>query len=134
LSFYCHGVAKTTLKLNLLTTLIFVSSLSFMAYGCAYFISTKMKSEFRRFGLPKIGTFIAILELMGAFGLLIGLKYPLILSLSAAGLATLMFFGVAFRIKFKDTLWVTLPALVFMLLNASIFYLSLHMYGISSAI
>lgn len=112
--------------MNLLNALIFISSLSFMGYGIAYFLSPKMKSEFKRFGLEKAGALTAILELLGALGLLIGLKYNIMLLVSAGGLAVLMFLGVAVRIKFRDSLWVTLPALFFMILNAYIFFISRH--------
>ena len=85
-----------------------------------------MKSEFKRFGLEKAGTLTAVLELLGATGLLIGLKFPLILLVSAGGLALLMLLGVVVRIKVRDTIWVSLPALFFMILNATIFFMSLH--------
>lgn len=111
--------------MNLLNTMILISSLSFMYYGIAYFKSPQIKSEFKRFGIEKLGAFIAILELLGAVGLLVGLKFLAILLISAGGLAILMFLGVVIRIKVKDTLWVTLPALFFMLLNAYIFFRSL---------
>jgi DoxX-like family len=111
--------------MNVLTMLIVISSLSFMGYGIAYFSSAKMKTEFKRFGLEKAGALTAILEILGAVGLLLGLKIHLILLVSAAGLAVLMLLGVAVRIKARDTLWVSLPALFFMLLNAYIFFMSL---------
>ncbi len=111
--------------MNLLRILIFISSISFLGYGIAYFTSTKMKSEFKRFGLEKAGALTAILEILGGLGLLIGLKFQFILLFSAGGLALLMFLGVAVRLKIKDSLWVTLPALFFMLLNAYIFFISL---------
>lgn len=111
--------------MNLITVLILISSLSFIAYGIAYFISPQMKLEFKRFGLEKLGRLTAILELLGAIGLLVGLKYQLLLLISSGGLALLMFLGVATRIKVRDNLWITLPALFFMLLNAFIFYISL---------
>ena len=111
--------------MNLINTLILISSLSFMGYGIAYFKSPQMKSEFKRFGLEKAGTLTAVLELLGATGLLVGLKFHLILLISAGGLTILMFLGVALRIKFKDSLWISLPALFFMLLNSYIFFMSL---------
>ena len=112
--------------MNVLNILILISSLSFMGYGIAYFKSPQMKSEFKRFGLEKAGALTAILELLGAVGLLVGLKYHLILLISAGGLSILMFLGVAIRIKVRDTLWITLPAMFFMILNAYIFFISLH--------
>lgn len=96
-----------------------------MGYGIAYFSSTKMKSEFKRFGLEKAGALTAFLEILGAIGLLVGLKIHLILVVSSAGLAILMLLGVAVRIKVRDTIWVSLPALFFMILNAYIFFISL---------
>lgn len=81
-----------------------------------------MKTEFKRFGLEKLGTMTAILQLLGGTGLLIGLKiYPLLL-ISSAGLTLMMFFAVMVRIKMRDSLWVTIPSLFFFLLNVSIFY------------
>ncbi len=111
--------------MTLLHILIFISSLSFMGYGIAYFTSPKMKSEFKRFGLEKAGALTAILEILGALGLLTGLNYQLILLVSSGGLAILMLLGVVVRIKFQDKLWIMFPALLFMLLNAFIFFKSL---------
>ncbi len=108
--------------LNFLTVF---SSLSFLGYGIAYFTSTKMKDEFKRFGLEKLGVLTAILELLGALGLLVGFKLTPILLISSGGLALLMFFGVAVRIKVKDSFMVTIPATFYMLLNAYIFYMVL---------
>jgi hypothetical protein len=111
--------------MSLLTALILISSLSFIYYGIAYFLSLQMKNEFKRFGLQKFGGLVAVLELLGALGLLIGLKYTPLLIFSAGGLTILMFLGVAVRLKIKDNLVVTLPALLFLLLNGYIFYLAL---------
>ena len=109
----------------LLTVLILISSLSFLGYGIAYFKSPQMKNEFKRFGLEKAGALTAVSELLGAVGLLVGLKIHLILLISAGGLSLLMFLGVAVRIKVKDSLLISLPAIFFMILNFYIFYFSL---------
>jgi uncharacterized membrane protein YphA (DoxX/SURF4 family) len=113
--------------MNLLTILIFISSLSFMGYGITFFTSSKMKSEFKRFGLEKAGTPTAVLELLGALGLLIGLKFNIILLISSGGLAILMLLGIVVRMSVKDNHLVSLPALVFMLLNAYIFFMSIQL-------
>ena len=84
-----------------------------------------MKSEFNRFGLEKLGALTAVLELLGAFGLLVGLRFHPLLLVSAGGLAILMLLGVAVRIKMKDSLLISLPATFYMLLNAYIFFRSL---------
>lgn len=113
--------------MRLLQILILLSSLSFLAYGVAYFKSPNMKSEFKRFGLEKVGLLTVILEIVGAIGLLVGLQINPILVIASGGLATLMLLGVLVRLKMKDGLWVSLPALFFMLLNFYIFFRSVQL-------
>ncbi len=93
-----------------------------MGYGVSYFVSPNMKNEFKRFKLEKLGLLTIILEIVGALGLLIGFYFKPLLIISAGGLALLMFLGVIVRIRLKDSLWITLPALFYMGLNAYIFY------------
>jgi hypothetical protein len=81
-----------------------------------------MKNEFKRFKLEKLGLLTIILEIVGALGLLIGLWYIPLLLLSSGGLSALMFLGVLVRIKLKDSLWISLPAVFYMGLNGYIFY------------
>ena len=122
MSFYCGCILKISLVMNLLNILIVFSSLSFMGYGIAYFKSPQMKREFKRFGLEKAGALTAVLELLGAVGLLVGLKFHFILLFSSAGLALLMLLGVAVRLKVKDSFWISFPAIFYMILNSFIFY------------
>jgi hypothetical protein len=86
-----------------------------------------MKNEFKRFGLEKIGLTTVLLEITGALGLLVGLKFNLILMISSLGLALLMFAGLIVRIKLKDSIRVSLPAIFYMVLNAFIFWISLKL-------
>ncbi len=106
------------------TICVLVSALSFYAYVVSYFISPKMKNEFKRFNLEKLGLLTILLELIGATGLLVGLQIKLILMISSLGLSLLMLFGLIFRIKFKDSFWISLPALFYMVLNLFIFWTS----------
>jgi len=80
-----------------------------------------MKSELKRFGLERFGLLTAVLEISGALGLLAGLIINFILLISSGGLALLMLFGAIARLRVKDSLWVSLPALFYMGLNAFIF-------------
>lgn len=108
------------------TVLIWFSSLSFLFYGISYFTSQHLKDEFTRYGLAKFGALTAILEILGAMGLIVGLYFaPLILSLASGGLALLMLLGFGVRMKIKDGLWLSLPSFLFMLLNGYILYTSL---------
>jgi hypothetical protein len=112
--------------MNLFYLCVFASSFSFLAYAISYFISPHMKNEFKRFKLEKLGLLTIVLEIVGALGLLIGLWYKPILLLSSGGLALLMFLGVIVRIKLKDSLWISLPALFYMGLNGYIFYVAIN--------
>jgi len=80
-----------------------------------------MKSEFKRFNLEKLGLLTIVLEFIGAAGLLIGLLYNPLLLISSGGLTLLMFLGTIVRIRLKDSLWISLPALFYMCLNGYIF-------------
>ncbi|WP_395049297.1 DoxX family protein [Flavobacterium sp.] len=111
--------------MNLFNSIVILSSFSFLFYGISYFISPHMKNEFKRFKLEKLGLLTIVLEILGAIGLLIGFWYKPILLLSSGGLALLMFLGVIVRIKLKDSLWISLPAVFFMGLNAYIFYVTI---------
>lgn len=84
-----------------------------------------MKSEFKRFGLEKLGLTTAVTELVAAMGLLIGIKYPLFLTVFSAILVLLMFFGTLVRLKMKDSLLLMAPALFYFFLNLYIFFVSI---------
>lgn len=85
-----------------------------------------MKNEFKRFGLEKYGTLVAILELVGAIGLLIGFQNHTVLILASGGLAVLMFLGTGVRVKIKDSLLASLPAFFYFLVNTIILYIALE--------
>jgi hypothetical protein len=112
--------------MNLITLFTLISSLSFLGYAYSYFKTPHMKYEFKRFGLEKMGLTIVLLEIIGALGLLVGLQINFMLIFSSSGLALLMFAGVIVRIKVKDSIWITLPAFFYMVLNAWIFWMSIN--------
>ena len=105
---------------------ILISSLSFFAYAISYFTSPHMKKEFKRFGLEKIGLLTIILQFIGATGLIVGLKFNPILTISSLGLTLLMLSGLIVRIKLKDSIWISLPAFFYMGLNTYIFWASIN--------
>jgi len=108
--------------MSFLDILIVISGLSFLAYGINYFTSPYMKSEFKRFGLEKFGLLTAVLEIGGALGLLAGLMFHSVLLISSGGLTLLMLLGFLARLRVKDSLWVSLPALFYLVLNSYIFF------------
>lgn len=102
--------------------LILFSAVSFLGYGTACFLSAYMKREFDRYHLGAQCALIGGLQLSAALGLLAGLSHPWMGRSAAAGLALMMLVGVGVRIRIKDSLMQTAPALFYMALNA---YLSL---------
>ena len=101
--------------------LILFTGVSFVVYGFLLFFSDKMQNEFKRFNLEKFQKLTALLELLGGFGLLIGLVSNLILLISSGGLALLMMLGFGVRLKIKDSFALTFPSLFFMVLNLYLF-------------
>jgi uncharacterized membrane protein YphA (DoxX/SURF4 family) len=108
----------------LLIVCVLISSLSFLAYSISYFISPHIKNEFKRFKLERLGLLTIILEILGAVGLFVGLFFKPILFISSGGLALLMVFALLVRIRSKDSLRVSLPAIFFIALNSYIIYLA----------
>lgn len=102
--------------------LILFSALSFLGYGSACFLSSWMKREFDRYRLGSQRRLVGGLQVCAAVGLLGGLSQPWMGRAAAAGLALMMLVAVGVRIRIKDTLPQTLPALIYLALNA---YLSL---------
>jgi len=112
--------------MNLVKICVLISSLSFFGYAVSYFITPHMKEEFKRFELEKLGLLTIVLEFIGAAGLIVGLKFNSLLVISSLGLALLMLIGLIVRIRLKDNIWISLPALFYMGLNTYIFLMSIR--------
>lgn len=102
-----------------------VSGLIFIIYGLLCLLTNHMLEEFSRYGLSGYRRLVGYLELLGGFGLFVGLYYSPLLIISSAGLALLMFLGVMTRIRVKDPFIQITPALVLMFVNGYITYLTL---------
>ncbi len=77
-----------------------------------------MAKEFERFGLSKQRNLVGMLQLLGGLGLGIGYYMSVtIAATSAAGLSVLMFLGFFVRLKIKDSVVASAPALMYALLN-----------------
>lgn len=98
--------------------LILCSAVSFLGYGAACFLSESLKREFQRYGLGSQRALIGVLQLGAALGLLAGLDQPWMGRAAAAGLALMMLVAVGVRIRIKDSLLQTIPALFYLVLNA----------------
>ena len=88
-----------------------------MAYGLGCFNSKHLKKEFGRFGFSAQRGLIGLLQICGALGLIGGLWFPLLGKAGAGGLALMMFVGILVRIKIRDSLLKTTPAVLYFLVN-----------------
>jgi uncharacterized membrane protein YphA (DoxX/SURF4 family) len=107
---------------SLKSALILFSAVSFLGYGSACFLSPHMKREFDRYRLGSQRMLVGGLQLCAGIGLLAGLSQPWMGRAASAGLALMMLVAVGVRIRIKDSLPQTIPALAYLALNA---YLSL---------
>ena len=98
--------------------LIFFSSLSFLGYGAACFFSDRLKREFVRYGFEAQRMLVGALQLCAAIGLVAGLNQPWMGRAASGGLALMMLVAVGVRLKIKDSLLQTAPALFYLALNA----------------
>ena len=77
-----------------------------------------MKSDFERFELKKYTNLVGALEILGGLGLIVGIVFEILLTISSFGLATLMLLGVFTRLKVRDNFELIIPALFFLVLNS----------------
>jgi len=107
-----------------LASLAIVSSVVFIVYGIFCAFTPSMVADFHRFGLDNLRILTGALEILGGIGLLVGLKERPLLWLSAAGLALLMLIAFGVRLKMRDSIALSTPSFLLMLLNGYIFFLA----------
>lgn len=104
--------------MDLLTVLVWFSSLAFIYFGINCYYSKFIILEFKRYELPAYRKLTGFLQLIGAIALLIGLYFnPILLLLASIGLCLLMLSGLIVRIKIKDSFIKSSPAFTFAALN-----------------
>lgn len=82
-----------------------------------------MKNEFARYGLAKQRVLTGILQIIGATGILMGMKWsPLLVLIAAGGLFVLMVAGYIVRLRIKDSFLLSLPALFYAVLSLYVCY------------
>ena len=113
-----RSLKKASILVHLNLFLIFISAISFVGYGSACFLSTYIRREFDRYGFGSQRALVGALQLGAGIGLIVGLNQPWIGRAASGGLALMMLVAVCVRIKIKDSLPQTLPALLYLALNA----------------
>ena len=110
---------------NFKLLLIIFSGISFLFFGVSCFYSIYFKNEFVRYGIPNFRKATGFFQFLGGASLLIGIYVDELIIISSLGLTVLMFMGVGVRLKIKDSLLKTMPAIFYAIVNALIFYLSI---------
>jgi len=102
--------------MNSIIFLILFCALSFFAYGWSCLNSFHMVAEFKRYRLSRFRRLTGTLQILGAAGLLLGLLFPWVAGLAAAGLSLQMACGLGVRVKIGDTWIQCIPAALYMIL------------------
>ena len=110
--------------MTLLALLSIVSSLVFIVYGVFCAFTPSMIADFHRFGLDSLRILTGILEILGGTGLLVGLRWRPALWLSSAGLGLLMLIAFGVRLRMRDSVALSTPSFLLMLLNLYILFLA----------
>ena len=100
--------------------------MSFLWYAIDCLTSVRMKLEFERYGLDRYRMLTGFLQICGVIGLCIGYVFPIIGVLAASGLAIQMVLAIRVRIRIKDGLLRSLPAVFYLILNTGLVYLYLQ--------
>ncbi len=109
-------------------TILILNALFFLFYGIQSLISKMMIAEFKRFGLTDSQRIItAILQILGAMGLLLSYFFVHIGLLAAMGFTVMMLVAFMVRIKIKDSVVESIPSMLFMVINA---WLTLSFYNL----
>lgn len=109
----------------LLVVLTLISGTAFAVYGYQTLFGLPPRGEFERYGMPKVRIFVGSTQLLGAAGLVLGIRYPLLGAAAASGLTLMMLLGLAVRLKIHDAPRLMLPAASFALVNAALVVLFL---------
>ena len=101
------------------------SGCAFVGYGVLCLTSASMAAEFARFGLERFRVLTGILEVLAGVGLLVGLRWPPAMWVSAGGIALLMAGVVVMRVSLGDRAAETAPAFILLIINAYVLWRSL---------
>lgn len=99
------------------TIINILCSVAFLCYGTSCLFSNHMEREFERFGLRRQRKLTGIMQLIGSAGLLAGGIMPWLGLCASLGLGLLMLLGTVVRLRIRDTLFQTTPALLFLAVN-----------------
>ena len=104
----------------LVVVLSLASAAAFFYYGRETLFAAAPRSEYERYGMPRLRVVAGSLQLLGAIGVLVGLAYTPIGVAAAAGLTLMMLLGLLVRYRVHDAPRLMVPAGTLALLNAAL--------------
>ena len=112
--------------MDIVTVISAFTGISFIAYGINSFISKRMISEFKRWGLADKRKKIGVCQFIGGVGILIGFEYGIVTIISAIFIIIMMMVAILVRIQIRDNISDILPAISYIILCAIIIYMQLY--------
>lgn len=109
----------------LLVALALLSGSAFAAYGYETLFGDRPRSEFERYGMSSMRTFVGSAQALGAVGVLLGLAVPLLGAAAALGLTLMMVLGLIVRYRIHDAPRLMVPAASLAILNGTLVVLFL---------
>ena len=100
--------------------LVVFTAASFLCYAASALTTKRMEIEFMRYGFSDKRALIAISQVLGALGLLVGLIMPLIGILASACLAVQMVCALVVRRRIGDLFLQSLPAIAFLAISTAL--------------
>ena len=101
--------------------LILFSALSFIFYALRSFFSSVMFMEYKRWGLSELRVVISCLQIFGSIGLIAGIFINNLLIICSFFFVIMMIVALYFRYKVKDGFLASVPAIIYIIVNAIIF-------------
>lgn len=115
-----------------LDILTLFSAISFVIYSFHSIFSRRMILEFSRWKIGNLRVLVASFQMLGGIGLLLGLYYVWLLFLASFFLTLMMISAIIVRIQIKDSFLMTLPAIIYAILNCVICFTSFWQINIKN--
>ena len=106
--------------------IVIFTSISFIIYGINSFTSNRMVNEYERWGFGKYRQIIGLSQILCGAGLIIGIKFLILIQVASFSLVIMMSLAILVRIKIKDNISEILPAISYLVLSLLILFNSLN--------
>lgn len=123
---YLRSPLSYTPSQMVLLVLTLVSAGAFAFYGFETLFKDSPRSEYERYGIARLRVFVGSMQLLGACGVVVGLRVAPIGALAAGGLALMMMLGLLVRYRIHDQPRLMVPAATLATVNGLL--VALHIF------